>query len=132
MLHTYGADLNHQHHGGYGSCIAYLNGDNHALFYSFLICYGVLLGLTHTAPALYLGEVLDSLEEDSQCKQAANGIWNTGWEAGGSLGFIAAGVASTDSWREEQEVLTNLGMCVVFGLRVHRAYMDESADRFEG
>jgi len=120
MLHSYGADVT-IHSRGYGSWVAYLNGNHHFLFYSLLVSYGVLLGLTHTAPALYLGEVLDSLEEDSQCKQAANGIWNTGWEAGGSLGFIAAGVASTDSWREEQAVLTSLGMCVVVAAAVFMA-----------
>ena len=32
------------------------------------------------------------------------GIWNTGWELGGSLGFIAAGFAETDSWRQQQYV----------------------------
>jgi hypothetical protein len=120
LLHSYGADAN-IHASWHASWIAYLNGSNHTFFYSLLVTYGVLLGVTHTAPALYLGEVLDSLEEDSQCKQAANGLWNTGWEAGGSLGFIAAGVASTDSWREEQAVLTSLGMCVVVSAAVFMA-----------
>jgi len=110
ILRSYGVD---KAHTWYAEFFIWMNGSTRVTFYAFLVFYGVLLGLTHTAPALYLGEVLDSLDEDAKCKQAANGIWNTAWELGGSIGFIAAGAPDTDSWRQEQSVLTSLGSCVI-------------------
>jgi hypothetical protein len=110
ILRAYGIDKTPT---WYAEFFIWMNGSTRVTFYAFLVLYGVLLGLTHTAPALYLGEVLDSLEEDAQCKQAANGIWNTAWEFGGSIGFIAAGAPDTDSWRQEQSVLTSIGSCVL-------------------
>jgi len=109
MLHLYGVDKGAPWH----PYVRAMNGDHKWLFATALVVYGCLLGVTHTAPALYLGEVLDGLHNDSQCKEAANGIWNTGWELGGSVGFIVAGFAETDSWRQQQYVLTNLGTAVV-------------------
>lgn len=109
LLHSYGVDKS----APWADYVRIANGEYKWLFIGMLVVYGCVLGVTHTAPALYLGEVLDGLEDDAQCKEAANGIWNTGWEAGGSLGFIAAGLAETDSWRQQQYVLTNLGSCVV-------------------
>jgi len=108
MLFTYGVDQTIP----LASWVHWFNGGHHYLFYGTLVIYGVLLGVTHTAPALYLGEVLEEMEEDANCKSAANGIWNTGWEAGGSLGFLVAGYADVDSWRQEQGVLSNLGTCL--------------------
>jgi len=65
-----------------------------------------------------LGEVIEELD-DEKSKGAANGVWNTGWELGGSIGFVTAGFASTDSWKQEQEILQYLGIvclcaCCVF------------------
>lgn len=110
ILRAYGIDKTPT---WYAEFFIWMNGSTRVMFYAFLVFYGVLLGLTHTAPALYLGEVLDSLDEDAKCKQAANGIWNTAWELGGSIGFIAAGAPDTDSWRQEQSVLASIGSCVV-------------------
>jgi hypothetical protein len=115
ILRSYGID---QRPTWYAEFFIWMNGSSRVMFYSFLVFYGVLLGLTHTAPALYLGEVLDGLDEDAQCKQAANGIWNTAWELGGSIGFIAAGAPDVDSWRQEQSVLTSLGSCVIVAAAV--------------
>merc|ERR1719217_2038947 len=110
MLYTWGEET---HHGLPASdMISYLNHGDHALFHFMLVAYGVLLGLTHTGASLSLGEVLEELS-DERSQGAANGMWNTGWELGGSIGFIVAGVADTDSWRQEQKVLTALG-CLVF------------------
>merc|ERR1719506_417693 len=101
------------HHGLPASdMISYLNHGEHALFHFMLVVYGVFLGLTHTGASLSLGEVLEELS-DERSQGAANGMWNTGWELGGSIGFVVAGVADTDSWRQEQKVLTALG-CLVF------------------
>jgi hypothetical protein len=110
ILRAYGIDKTPT---WYAEFFIWMNGGTRVMFYASLVFYGVLLGLTHTAPALYLGEVLDGLDEDSNCKQAANGIWNTAWEFGGSIGFIAAGAPDTDSWRQEQSVLTSIGSCVI-------------------
>jgi hypothetical protein len=110
VLRAYGIDKSPT---WYAEFFIWANGSTRVTFYACLVFYGVLLGLTHTGPALYLGEVLDGLDEDAQCKQAANGLWNTAWEFGGSIGFIAAGAPDTDSWRQEQSVLTSIGSCVI-------------------
>jgi len=85
---------------------------HHYLFLVCLVFYGILLGVTHTAAALYLSDVIDSMSH-VKAKDSANGIWNTGWELGGSLGFVVAGAADTDSWHQEQRVLQWLGLLVI-------------------
>jgi len=85
---------------------------HHYLFLVCLVFYGALLGITHEAAALYLAEVVDSMEF-AKAKAATNGIWNTGWELGGSLGFVVAGAADTDSWHQEQRVLQWLGLLAI-------------------
>lgn len=55
-----------------------------------LAFYGVCLGLTHTPAALFLADAID--HEEGVAKDAVNAIWNTMWEAGGSLGFLAGGL----------------------------------------
>jgi MFS family permease len=106
MLHSWG----HQRDDAYGTdVIRTVNNGEHHLFYVCLVVYGFLLGLTHCGASLYLGEVIDYLE-DEKSKGAANGIWNTGWELGGSIGFAVAGSADTDSWKQEQRVLKALGI----------------------
>jgi MFS family permease len=107
MLYSWGVDNNVPG----AVVIDWVNHDHHYMFYICLVVYGILLGLTHTGASLYLGEVIEELS-DERSKGSANGIWNTGWEAGGSIGFFAAGFADTDSWREEQNVLTGLGIAV--------------------
>lgn len=59
-----------------------------------LACYGVCLGMTHTPAALFLADAIE--QEEGKCKDAANGIWNTMWEAGGSLGFLLGGILAED------------------------------------
>jgi MFS family permease len=107
MLYSWGVDKSVP----LGEVIDWVNHDHHYMFYICLVVYGILLGLTHTGASLYLGEVIEELQ-DERSKGSANGIWNTGWEAGGSIGFFAAGFADTDSWREEQSVMTGLGIAV--------------------
>jgi hypothetical protein len=107
MLYSWGVDKEVP----LGEVIDWVNHDHHTMFYVCLVVYGNLLGLTHTGASLYLGEVIEDLQ-DERSKGSANGIWNTGWEFGGSIGFFVAGFASTDSWREEQRVLTGLGIAV--------------------
>jgi len=59
-----------------------------------LFGYGVCLGVTHTPAALLLGEAIE--HEEGRAKDAVNGIWNTMWEAGGSLGFLLGGLLAED------------------------------------
>lgn len=111
MLLSFGVDKD----SSYIATIGWLNDSSHGHHYLFLVClfvYGMLLGITHTAASLYLGEVIEGCS-DERSKGAANGVWNTGWELGGSLGFVIAGSAATNSWREEQSVLTSLGYVLI-------------------
>jgi len=52
--------------------------------------YGFAAGLAFTAAAQLIAEVVDS--QEGHRKDAANGIWNTAWEAGGSTGFALGGI----------------------------------------
>lgn len=63
-----------------------------------LALYGVALGMTHTPAALLLADAIE--REEGRSKDAANGIWNTMWEAGGSLGFLLGGVLAEDYERQ--------------------------------
>jgi len=83
----------------------------HEVFYLFLFAYGLCLGLTHTPAAYLLGNAVDAYE-DAAAQDAVNGIFNTCWELGGSLGFILAGFASQHDWRQEQFVLGACGAVV--------------------
>lgn len=89
----------------------------HELFYFFLILYGVFLGLTHTPAAYLLGRAVDNYE-DVACQDTVNGIFNTCWELGGSVGFLLAGQASAHSWRQEQVTLCVTGALVAAGMLV--------------
>jgi MFS family permease len=55
-----------------------------------LLVYGIFLGLTHTPAAFLLAEAIEM--EEGIAKDAVNGIWNTMWEAGGSIGFLLGGL----------------------------------------
>jgi len=59
-----------------------------ALFGTFAI-YGLCAGLTFTSAAQLIAEVVDHAE--GSAKDVANGVWNTMWEAGGSVGFFLGG-----------------------------------------
>lgn len=68
--------------------VAYYYKDETALFGTFA-GYGFCAGLTFTAAAQLIAEVVDQAE--GHAKDAANGIWNTMWEFGGSTGFALGG-----------------------------------------
>lgn len=61
-----------------------------ALLATALVIYGVCLGFTHTPAALLLSDAIEDKEGTE--KDACNGMWNTTWEAGGSLGFLLGGL----------------------------------------
>lgn len=84
---------------------------SHEAFYTFLFAYGIFLGLTHTPAAYLLGNAVDTYE-DAAAQDAVNGMFNTCWELGGSLGFVLSGWASQHDWRQEQMVLGTCGSVV--------------------
>merc|ERR1719482_1466163 len=51
--------------------------------------YGFFAGLAFTSAAQLIAEVVDKAE--GHAKDAANGMWNTMWELGGSTGFALGG-----------------------------------------
>merc|ERR1719316_1995447 len=70
--------------------------------------YGVCLGMTHTPAALLLASCID--HEEGPSKDAVNGIWNTMWEAGGSLGFLLGGLLA-ERYHEQMALLTSYAIC---------------------
>jgi len=83
--------------------------DTRAL-YAALLVYGACLGLTHTPAALLLADAID--HEEGAAKEAANGIWNTMWEAGGSLGFLLGGFLA-HNYSSQLELTTVYSVCCV-------------------
>mmetsp|Transcript_48053 Transcript_48053/g.126902 ORF Transcript_48053/g.126902 Transcript_48053/m.126902 type:complete len:502 (+) Transcript_48053:136-1641(+) len=76
-----------------------------------LALYGICLGMTHTPAALFLADAIE--REEGKCKDAANGIWNTMWEAGGSIGFLLGGFLAEDY--EHQVQLMGWYVCASIG-----------------
>jgi MFS family permease len=68
-----------------------------------LAMYGFCAGLTFTAAAQLIADVID--HEEGPFKDAANGIWNCVWEAGGSLGFFLGGYLA-HHYDDQLELLT--------------------------
>jgi MFS family permease len=93
---------------------------NETVFMLSLGVYGIFLGLTITPSSFLLGEFVDSLK-DAQSKDVANGIWNTLWEMGGSVGFFISGIPRSNDWKAEELVISSssvslLVACVGFFL----------------
>merc|ERR1719191_2390902 len=76
-----------------------------------LAVYGCFLGLTHTPAALLLADAIEREERES-AKDAVNGIWNTMWEAGGSLGFLLGGLLA-HSYRGQLELAGAYVFCCI-------------------
>lgn len=75
-----------------------------------LVLYGICLGLTHTPAALMLADTIE--QEEGAAKDAANGIWNTMWEAGGSLGFLFGGFLA-DDYASQFRLMSCYAVCCV-------------------
>jgi len=108
VLTSYRGNLDLQH-------VGLVDISKHELFYVFLALYGVALGLTHTPANFLLAEAVDAFTGAS-AQDAVNGIFNTCWELGGSLGFVFAGWASVHSTRQEQLVLGFGSLAVMVGM----------------
>jgi MFS family permease len=70
-------------------CVADYTKNSKVLYCTFG-SYGFAAGLAFTAAAQLIAAVVDS--QEGHRKDAANGIWNTVWEAGGSTGFALGGL----------------------------------------
>lgn len=82
-------------------------------FTALLSVYGLFLGLTITPSSFLLGEFVDALP-DAQSKDVANGLWNTIWELGGSLGFFVSGLANSEGAVISGSALTLVVAAVAF------------------
>lgn len=99
-----------------GFCVAYYTHNATVLCGTFA-AYGFAAGLAFTAAAQLIAEVVD--HEECAGKDAANGIWNTMWEAGGSFGFFLGGLLAHH--HNDQMALTGrfavcsvvVGICMV-------------------
>jgi MFS family permease len=77
----------------------------------WLAIYGISLGLTHTPAALLLADAIG--HQEGRAKDAANGIWNTMWEAGGSLGFLLGGLLA-ENYHDQINLMTGyIVFCVL-------------------
>lgn len=89
--------------------VVHVGTDASILFQLCLSLYGITLGFTHTPAAFYIGEVVDNFA-DPAAKDTANGIWNSMWEFGGSIGFLAGG-AFAHSYEGELTVAVLFACC---------------------
>jgi len=89
--------------------VAYYYKDETALFGTFA-AYGFCAGLTFTAASQLIAEVVDSAE--GHTKDAANGIWNTMWEVGGSTGFFLGGFLA-HHYKDQMNLITQLMACAL-------------------
>merc|ERR1719191_344066 len=80
-----------------------------------LAVYGCFLGLTHTPAALLLADAIEH-EEREAAKDAVNGIWNTMWEAGGSLGFLLGGLLAHSYASQLDLLAAYLVACIASGI----------------
>lgn len=62
---------------------------NETMLIGSFATYGLFAGLAFTSAAQLIAEVVDKSE--GHAKDAANGMWNTMWELGGSTGFALGG-----------------------------------------
>lgn len=73
-----------------------------------LVLYGVGLGLTHTPAALLLAAAIE--DEEGRSREVVNSIFNTMWEAGGSLGFLLGGHLA-EHYQEQMSLMTAYAIC---------------------
>lgn len=83
-----------------------------SLFYLWLVLFGIASAGCFTPATYLIGEYVDFLK-DSASKDAANAVWNTLWEVGGSVGLALGGIPSTRSWFQEQLLLAAMGIAII-------------------
>lgn len=87
---------------------------SHLFLILALSLYGVCLGWTVTPANLLAASVID--HETGAAKDASNGIFQTMWEAGGSIGFLLGGLLAA-RYHEQMALLTTCSIgCVAVAL----------------
>jgi len=102
---------------------------NETVLFGTFAAYGFCAGLAFTAAAQLIADVVDKAE--GHAKDAANGIWNTAWEFGGSAGFAMGGFLAHH--HHQQMALTTfflVGCVVVAGVMI--AVGASQADKLPG
>jgi len=111
--------------------VAYYYKVESALFGAFA-CYGFCAGLAFTSAAQLIAEVVDRAE--GHAKDAANGIWNTMWEFGGSSGFAMGGFLA-HHYHEQMTLTTIFLVCTVMtaiSMILVGGKADKPADKLKG
>lgn len=83
---------------------------HHHGLWTGLLFYGICLGMTHTPAALILGDAVENAA--GREKDTINGIWNTMWEMGGSLGFLLGGLLGHDYAKQLRLFAFYAGCCI--------------------
>jgi len=78
-----------------------------------VLAYGMCLGVTHTPATLILSDAVE--KEEGRAKEVANGIFNTMWEAGGSLGFLLGGFLAHDYGNQLRLFFSYTLLCAACG-----------------
>eukprot|EP00927_Polykrikos_kofoidii_P080290 TRINITY_DN7715_c0_g1_i4.p1 TRINITY_DN7715_c0_g1~~TRINITY_DN7715_c0_g1_i4.p1 ORF type:complete len:478 (+),score=57.09 TRINITY_DN7715_c0_g1_i4:66-1499(+) len=84
--------------------------ENEIFLYCMLVAYGTFLGFTYTPSTLLIADAID--HEEGVARDAMNGIWNTMWEAGGSLGFLLGGYLANNHSGQIRLMFGNSVICV--------------------
>eukprot|EP00927_Polykrikos_kofoidii_P080288 TRINITY_DN7715_c0_g1_i1.p1 TRINITY_DN7715_c0_g1~~TRINITY_DN7715_c0_g1_i1.p1 ORF type:complete len:474 (+),score=38.12 TRINITY_DN7715_c0_g1_i1:66-1487(+) len=84
--------------------------ENEACLYAVLAAYGIFLGFTYTPSSLLIADAID--HEEGAARDVVNGIWNTMWEAGGSLGFLLGGCLAHNHAGQIRLMMLNAFICV--------------------
>jgi len=91
-----------------------------------VLAYGMCLGVTHTPATLILSDAVE--KEEGRAKEVANGIFNTMWEAGGSLGFFLGGFLAHDYGNQLRLFFSYTLLCAVCGAGM--LYMGGVSDEY--
>mmetsp|Transcript_53150 Transcript_53150/g.99628 ORF Transcript_53150/g.99628 Transcript_53150/m.99628 type:complete len:575 (-) Transcript_53150:85-1809(-) len=86
------------------------------LLFVSLILYGVGMGLTFTPSTLLLATAIEN--EDGRCREVVNSIFNTMWEAGGSLGFLLGGLLAEHHQEQVNLMKTYAMLCVMTAVAI--------------
>merc|ERR1719235_1588503 len=89
--------------------VAHYYKDENAFFGTFAV-YGLCAGLTFTAAAQLIAEVVNDAEGGA--KDVANGLWNTMWEFGGSAGFFLGGFIA-HRYNDQMTLTTRYMICAM-------------------
>jgi len=102
---------------------------NETMLFGSFAAYGFFAGLAFTSAAQLIAEVVDKAE--GHAKDAANGMWNTMWELGGSTGFALGGFLA-HHYSDQQALTTKFliaSVIVAFGMISVSVMKGKAADK---